>query len=86
MKIAKVKLRKRGQLTLPLEVRRPWRLSEGDALIIAYDKNSAIIKPQKKIKVRNASGALSPEDEDEVEYAVTDPALLPSYYEDKYGS
>lgn len=86
MKVVKAKLRKRGQVTLPLEVRRLWRLSEGDALIIAYDENGAIIKPQKKIKVRSASGALGPGDEDEVEYAVTDPALLPSYYQDKYGS
>jgi len=84
MKVVRVRIRKKGQLTLPIEIRRSWKLSEGSELVIMYDERKAIVKPRRRIKVRKYSGALGEPSEDEIEYSILDPEFLPLYFEEKY--
>lgn len=84
MKKVKVRVRKKGQLTLPIEIRRAWRLSENSEIIFIYDEKGAIIKPRRKIRVRDCSGALGEPSEDELTFSILDPELIPLYFEEKY--
>jgi hypothetical protein len=43
-----------------------------------------LLKPVRKIKVAECSGALGRRDEDELEFAKLDPELLPQYSKKKY--
>ena len=85
MQKVKVKVRKKGQITLPLELRKTWNLTEGSEIIFIYDENEAVLKPIRKVKVRENAGILGPPDSDEIEYATLDPELLAFYFEKKYG-
>ncbi|RLF23413.1 MAG: hypothetical protein DRN15_06220 [Thermoprotei archaeon] len=84
MREVRVKVRKKGQITLPAEIRRAWGISEGSELILLYDERKAIIKPIKEIKVREYSGALGSPEEDEVLFSIIDPELIPLYFKEKY--
>ncbi len=85
MKIVKIRLRKRGQITLPIEVRERWGVGEGSELLLMYDDRKAILKPKKKIRVKEYAGILGEASEDEVFFSIVDPSLLPLYLEEKYG-
>ncbi|MCD6369329.1 MAG: AbrB/MazE/SpoVT family DNA-binding domain-containing protein [Thermoproteales archaeon] len=85
MKKVRVRIRKKGQLTLPIEIRKAWGLQEGSELIFIYDEEKAVVKPRKKINVREFSGTLGDPSEDELEFSVLDPELIPLYFKEKYG-
>ena len=80
-----IKVRKKGQITLPAFVRKQWNLQENDEIILILKGNEGIIKPKKIVSVKDIAGRLGHGDEDEIEFAVTDPALLPDFYQKKYG-
>jgi len=84
MKKVRVRIRKKGQLTLPIEIRKAWGVHDGSELIFIYDEEKAIVKPRKKIRVREFSGALGEPDEDELEFSILDPELIPLYFKEKY--
>jgi len=84
MQKVKVKVRKKGQITLPLKLRKTWNLTEGSEILFIYDENEAIVKPVKKVKVRENAGILGPPNDDEVEFATLDPELLAFYFDEKY--
>ncbi len=84
MKRVSVRVRKKGQLTLPVEIRRIWGLREGSELIFIYDERGATVKPMRRVKVREFSGALGDPCEDEVAFSILDPELLPLYLKEKY--
>lgn len=88
MQKQRVKVRKKGQITLPQKLRRRWGLDEGSEIVIiaAAEEDQAIIRPVKRIRVKDEAGSLGQADRDEVEFAVADPELLSQYYLKKYGS
>jgi AbrB family looped-hinge helix DNA binding protein len=47
--VALVKLRRSAQLTLPSEVRKQFRLTEGDYLEVQSTKNGILLKPVKML-------------------------------------
>ena len=59
-------------------------IGEGAELVFIYDDEKAIVKPRKRIRVREFSGILGEAGEDEVEYAILDLELLPLYFNKKY--
>ena len=61
-----------------------WNIDEGDQIVFIYNSKIAIVKPWRKIKVEECAGALGPPMEDEVEYSIINPELLPEYYRRKY--
>ena len=85
MRKVRLKLRRKGQVTLPAAMRRLWSVEEGSELSLSFNEDYATLKPIKRIDVRGSSGALGSGDEDEVELAVLDPEFVPVYYEGKYG-
>ena len=88
MQKQRVKVRKKGQITLPQKLRRKWGLDEGSEIVIiaAAEEDQAVIRPVKRIRVEDEAGSLGQADSDEVEFAVADPELLSQYYLKKYGS
>ncbi len=75
-----MKLRQKGQITLPVEVRRKLGLVENDELILTLEDNHIVLRP---LHARVPSKYLRASD-DEVEYATVDPEFVPYYYEVKY--
>ncbi len=87
MENLKIRVRKKGQVTLPHSLREKWGIDEGsEVMILSVDDNKAIIKPMRKINVRQASGSLGEplKPTDEIEFATLDPELLLRYYSKKY--
>ena len=79
-----VQVRKKGQITLPARLRRTLSISEGSELLLIPSGRGILLKPVRKIKVAECSGALGRGDEDELEFAKLDPELLPQYFKKKY--
>ena len=80
MKLFIVKLRQKGQITLPAEVRRELGLMENDELVLTLEDDRIVLRP---LHSRIPSKYLRASD-DEVEYAIVDPEFVPYYYEAKY--
>jgi len=83
----RIKVRKKGQVTLPQSLRERWGIAEGsEVMILAVDDDKAILKPIRRVNVRQASGSLGEplKPNDEVEFATLDPELIPRYYSKKY--
>jgi len=80
MKLYIVRLRQKGQITIPAEIRRKMGLVENDELILTLEDDHIILRP---LHARIPSRYLKASD-DEVEFAIMDPELLPYYYEVKY--
>ncbi|MCS4537965.1 MAG: AbrB/MazE/SpoVT family DNA-binding domain-containing protein [Thaumarchaeota archaeon] len=85
MQRIRVKVRKKGQITLPQQLRNRWGLDEGSEIVIAAEDNQAIIRPIRRTKVRDAAGALGQADSDEIEFAIIDPELIFQHYSKRYG-
>ena len=82
-----MRVRKKGQVTLPQSLREKWGIDEGSEItILAVDGDKAILKPVRKTNVRQASGSLGEplKSSDEIEFACLDPELIPRYYSKKY--
>ncbi len=82
-----MRVRKKGQVTLPEILREKWGIDEGsEVVILSVDDNKAILKPVRKTNVRKASGSLGEpvKPNDEIEFATLDPELIPMYYSKKY--
>jgi len=58
--------------------------SRKDQNLCLYDEGKAVVKPRKKINVRGFSGTLGDPSEDELEFSVLDPELIPLYFKEKY--
>ena len=84
MQKSRVRVRKRGQITLPQEIRNRWRIQEGSEIDIISDEDHAIIKPIKRTRIQEDAGALGPADKDEIEFAIIDPELISQHYSKKY--
>jgi AbrB family looped-hinge helix DNA binding protein len=83
----KMRVRKKGQVTLPQKLREKWGIDEGsEVIILSVDNDKALIKPVRKTNVRQASGSLGEptKPSDEIEFATLDPELLARYYSKKY--
>jgi len=82
-----MRVRKKGQVTLPQSLRQKWGIDEGsEVMILAVDDDKAVLKPVRRISVRQASGSLGEplKPSDEIEFATLDPELIPRYYSKKY--
>ncbi len=82
-----MRVRKKGQVTLPEELRKKWGIDEGsEVIILSFDDDKAVMKPVRKTNVRQASGSLGEplKSSDEIEFATLDPELIPRYYSRKY--
>jgi len=75
-----VRLREKGQITLPAEVRRKFGLNENDELILTIRGDEIVLKP---LRTKIPSKYFEASD-DEVLYATLDPEFIPHYYEAKY--
>jgi AbrB family looped-hinge helix DNA binding protein len=84
MQKIRVKVRKRGQITLPQEIRKKWGIREDSEIDIISDEEQAIIKPVKHTRIQEEAGALGPADKDEIEFAIIDPELISQHYSKKY--
>jgi AbrB family looped-hinge helix DNA binding protein len=83
----KLRVRKKGQVTLPQSLREKWGIDEGsEVIIVSVDDDKAVLKPIRKTKVRQASGSLGEplKPVDEIEFATVDPERIPTYYSKKY--
>jgi AbrB family looped-hinge helix DNA binding protein len=79
-----VQVRKKGQVTLPVELRKALNVDEGSELLFIQTPEGIMVKPIKRIKVKEFSGALGEGEKDELAFATTDPELLPLYFKRKY--
>ena len=80
-----IKIRNKGQITLPVEIRKMWNLKSNDELILIIKEKECILMPKRYAKVSDIAGKLGPADDDEIEFAILDPELIPEYYHKKYG-
>jgi hypothetical protein len=53
-------------------------------LLFIQTPEGIMVKPIKRIKVKEFSGALGEGEKDELAFATTDPELLPLYFKRKY--
>ena len=84
MQRLRVRVRKKGQITLPEQIRSKWKLDEGSEIYIIPSAGQAVIKPIKRTDVREEAGALGQADKDEVSFAILDPEFISQYYSKKY--
>jgi AbrB family looped-hinge helix DNA binding protein len=77
-------VRKKGQVTLPARLRRAFGISEGSELLLIPSGRGILIKPVRKTRVAECSGALGKGNEEELEFAKLDPEFLPQYFKKKY--
>lgn len=84
MQKLKVRVRKKGQITLPQQLRNRWGIDEGSEIVIAAEDDQAIIRPVRQTRVREDAGSLGRADSDEIDFAVIDPELVSQYYSKKY--
>jgi AbrB family looped-hinge helix DNA binding protein len=84
MERLRVRVRKKGQITLPQRIRNEWKVVEGSEIDIFPDGDQATIRPVKRTKIREEAGALGRAAKDEIDFAVLDPELISQYYSRKY--
>ena len=77
-------MRKKGQVTLPVELRKALKVDEGSELLFIQTPEGIMVKPVKRVGVRESSGALGEGGKDELDFASIDPELLPLYFKRKY--
>jgi AbrB family looped-hinge helix DNA binding protein len=58
MQKIRVKVRKKGQVTLPQQIRNKWKIEEGTEIDIIPSEDQAIIRPIKNTKVQEEAGSL----------------------------
>jgi AbrB family looped-hinge helix DNA binding protein len=83
----RIKVRKKGQVTLPHSIREKLGIAEGSEVeISSVDDDKAVLKPIRKVDIRRSSGLLGEprKRNDEIEFASLDPELIPRYYSKKY--
>jgi len=79
-----VQVRKKGQVTLPVELRKMLNVKEGSELLFIQTPEGIMVKPVRKVEVKEFSGALGKGEKDELVFATLDPELLPLYFKKKY--
>jgi AbrB family looped-hinge helix DNA binding protein len=84
MQTMRLRVRKKGQITLPQQLRERWSLDEGAEIVIAAEEDSAVIRPVRRTRVNDDAGSLGQADIDEVEIAIMDPELMLQHYSKKY--
>lgn len=84
MQTTRVRVRKKGQITLPQRLRKRWGLDEGAEIVIAAEEDRAVIRPVRRTRVKDDAGALGQADTDEVKLAIMDPELIFQHYSKKY--
>lgn len=84
MEKVRIRIRRKGQITLPVELRRALGIKEGSELIFIQTKEGVVLKPLKKTIVRESAGALGTGSKEELPFATLDSELIPHYYEGKY--
>lgn len=84
MRKATVQVRKKGQVTLPVELRKALNVDEGSELLFIQTPEGIMVKPIKRVGVKESSGALGKGEKDELTFATLDPELLPLYFKRKY--
>jgi len=77
-------VRKKGQVTLPVELRKMLNVKEGSELLFIQTPEGIMVKPVRKVEVKEFSGALGKGEKDELVFATLDPELLPLYFKKKY--
>ena len=85
MQKIKVRVRKKGQITLPQQLRDRWGVDDGSELLIAAEDDHAVIRPVRRTRVKDGAGSLGQPDSDETEFAIVDPELVSQHYTKKYG-
>lgn len=81
---SRIRVRKKGQITLPQKLREEWHIIEGSFISLSAAENQAVIRPIKRTKIIEDAGALGPSDKDEIEFATMDLEFLVQYYSKKY--
>ena len=85
MQKIRVKVGKKGQVTLPRLLRKRWGVEEGSELLITAEGDQAIVRPVRRTILRDDAGCLGKPDSDETEFAIVDAELMPEHYSKKYG-
>lgn len=52
-----IKMRDKGRVTLPLNVRKALGIKEGNSLVLEVKGNKLMLKPKGSVSVREAKGA-----------------------------
>jgi AbrB family looped-hinge helix DNA binding protein len=84
MQTTRIRVRKKGQVTLPQELRDEWEIDEGSEIMLTSEKDYAVIRPIRRTKIKQDAGSLGHADRDEIDFAVMDPELISQYYAKKY--
>ena len=80
----RIRVRKKGQITLPQALRKRWEIDEGSEIALAEEENRAVISPIKRTRIRHDAGSLGRADKDEIDIAIMDPELVSDHYSKKY--
>jgi AbrB family looped-hinge helix DNA binding protein len=83
MPTMRIRVRKKGQVTLPQELRDWWEIGEGSEIVLAAEKDHAVIRPVRGT-IKQDAGSLGQSDKGEIDFAVMSPELLSQYYSKKY--
>jgi len=84
MQRLRIRVRKKGQITLPQQLRNRWEVDEGSEIALVEEGDHAVISPIRKTRIREDAGTLGHADKDEVDVAIMDPELLSEHYSKKY--
>lgn len=84
MQKTKIRVRKKGQITLPQDLRARWEVSEGSELALIEEGDHAIIRPVRRTRIKEEAGSLGRSDKDEIDFATMDSELVSEYYSRKY--
>ena len=84
MQTLRIRVGKKGQITLPQRLRKRWGLDEGAEIVMTAGEDHAVLRPVRRTRVKDGAGALGRADPDEVEFAILDPELVFQHYSKKY--
>jgi AbrB family looped-hinge helix DNA binding protein len=84
MQKVSIRVRKKGQITLPQDLRNLWELGEGSQITLIAEGDHAIIRPIRRTKIREDAGSLGQATKDEIDFAIMDPELISQHYAKKY--
>jgi len=84
MQKVRVRVRKKGQITLPQDLRNQWELNEGSEISLISDGDHAVIRPIRRTKIKEDAGSLGQAGKDEIDFAIMDPELISDHYSKKY--
>jgi len=80
-----LRVRKKGQVTLPQELRTFWGVREDSELSLIEEGDHAVVSPIKRTSIKEAAGSLGKANKDEIEFAIIEPRRISEYFSKNTG-